>query len=242
MPEVQDLRVVVGETGESGPMLNDVMTIGKYTGRVVKIENKETWAYITLKVAAFDKIGTTPTGRRQKVHVTAGNVRRKLPMDSEVNVMREVETYEERLLRERDKITEEAKASIFMSDKLLADRLEKLASDFSLDRAATVQEVKAMNFLWATVEMNANWLIEKKGVDEEWAYIPAVMNVMEVCRSKLINRYTHRALSRSTSVISNLIEDIDKDVAAQFIDEWRYRHLTEVHALYLATTEDEEVL
>lgn len=45
----------------------------------------------------------------------------------------------------------------------------------------------------------------------------------EYAKKNYMNRYNHRALSRSTSVTSNLIDDVQREVTFRLLDDWMLR-------------------
>lgn len=239
MPKQVELKVVVGERS-GGVHLNDIMTIGSVTGKVVKIEPKERWCFFTLRT---DTVSGTYTSCNQSttVHVTAGNVRRKLPMDSEVSVTREVPTEQEarsealaRVAKSAHESYDQARENLKRQFRKLTLDTQKRASDadwyyaFSLDAAGQVAKAQEEFNVWKRVQANAVGMMEQR-VHPDLAWVKAVVSERANAVHHLTRPYRD-ALSRSTSTMSNISEDMELVALANFIDETKWDKPEEVLA------------
>lgn len=209
MPTVQQLRVIVGDF-RTGVQSGDVMTI-RGTSGIVQAQRE------LHKNMEF----TLQTGEDTEVI-------RRLPLGSEVNVLRTVPTQDEqdtedlrRFNTKADKRIADAKAGVKHSLAILneqyADGVEKNhLYPFNLERAAEVAQYQERLAIWRNIEADA-----MASGDDRLALLVAVMRAKRQIESNL--KYSrHSALSKSTSVISNIVEEMRRDAGMEFLDDVRW--------------------
>lgn len=222
MPKQVELKVVVGERS-GGVHIGDVMTIGSVTGEVVRIEEKSVWCFFHLKENGPDY----------------SVVRRKLPMDSEVKVTREMLDDEESALFDLARVAAEARKDFTAARDNLKSAVRKMtmgidrrAKDgdwfdaFHLDDAGDVAMSQARYNLYKSVEANAMSGIEA-GIDQDVAWVGALVTVSSQCTQHLLRGW-RSPLSRSTSLLSNLSDDIKDAAMAHFLDNNKWDKPEEV--------------
>ncbi len=215
MPVTREMRVVVGARGGEGLKLGDVVTIKGLTGCVSSYRELNT----NMEIILSD--GTA-------------NITRRVPLDSEINVLRTEPTDEERVMAELDKLRREADKRWERHNGLMYSRIGTINGrfhegmdgrwqrPFDMDRAAELAQEQERYLLWNTVKVNAEHSQTLNGIGINEATARAVVALREQCVLSLTGHYSFRALSRSTSVIGNLMEDIQREARAEFIDEVKY--------------------
>lgn len=227
MPELKQLRVVVGGRMAQGVMRGDLMTL-KGDDRVVETTvEKQSYEYYTF----------------------TDGTKGRLPLDSEVNVQRNVPTPEEdaadnlaRFARKMREYHDHAFKSLDKSMEVLtgsyrAARDKGNYRPFDLDKAASIAKDQEEAGVWASVADNV-MKHEELAPDVRW--LRAVLAMRQYAREALTSRYRN-SLSRSTSVISNLTEDLRMDAWSQFLQDTDYHPYNEMAAVYLPSFEIKEV-
>lgn len=230
MPEQVEIKVVVGERS-GGVHIGDVMTIGPVTGEVIRIEEKTTWCFFHLKEGGPDY----------------SVVRRKLPMDSEVKVTRSVLTHEEQAMHDVVRVATDARKRFTTARDNLKSAFRRMtlatqvrAKDgdwyhaFQLDDAGDIAQSQARYDIYKSVQANAMDAI-KSGIDQDVAWVGALVTVRSQCTQHLLRGY-RSSTSRSSSVLSNLMDDIKDEVMARFLDDTKWYKPEEVLAA-VATAE-----
>jgi hypothetical protein len=135
--------------------------------------------------------------------------RRTATPESKAAARRAIENYElQRELQNRDKGLQAA------IDKMTAETLIGRLSSFTLENLLQAQaEHKLLNQFAAMAEY---------AEDDDLVTVKEALT--EQIEAKLLGRYTHRALSRSTSVTQNILDDVDLEVAAKFFDRRRWSY------------------
>lgn len=235
MPESTELRVIVGDRGlnKSYTQIGDHVMIGTASGEIIKIEQKPTWTFITIRTAPHDKQGRSATGHRQQVHVTAGNLRRKVPTGSEINVTREVETFQERRQRRLKEHLKFVVDTAARSRRVVVNGMNKIRSEMetewkaervplSLPRALDLAEAQGEWWWWLVVQKRMDNIISNTKCSAEEAAVRAMASTVEQATMHLTNAANTRVSSRSTSVGHNLQEDCLSRGAAVFLDDQRW--------------------
>lgn len=229
MPELKELRVVVGYTpGNDTVLVGDILEPWDTYGAVTKIEEKSTWCYFTLGVLS--------------------PVRRKLPIGSEVNVVREVETEDEAMWARADRLLERVKARHQKAQDEYHYRLQRmikvtkdadatLSYPFDLDMAFNLAISQEERAIWMHVMADTNYLIEDHRNDPRVAAIRAVCSMRERCLRDLTAPHNFRVTSRSTSLSANITEDLRLQAKATFIDTFKYE--TDPEALLAFVTKED---
>lgn len=212
MPKQVEVRVVVGDHGKEGLQPGDVIAgTVKGTMEVTGIELKQKWAFI------YD-----------------GNVRIKLPIGSEVNVTRneptDAELLNDRLGRFSKRVIEkiaEAKAAPMREVNMLnmkhqEGRKAGYLMSFDLDRAFSVVKAEINESIWRNIEADAFHAVEKLGVSWSESLVRAVVTMNQQATQYLLSDYNHRVLSRSTSLTSNLQDDLKRQAYAEYLDWFKY--------------------
>jgi response regulator RpfG family c-di-GMP phosphodiesterase len=170
-------------------------------GKVLEIDRKQVWALV--------HIADVPKPIRVK-------------MDATWTVTRTEKT-EEEIAAERAEITEmiarnarKSSAAAFVAAR---EKMIKTLStpSFMLSHwdFSALAETQATEELWTRVDM-----IEQRvtaGLIDPLTFVEIVEKVRERCREDLLN---FRASSRSTSTMSNAVEDAQLEAKRQFIDHW----------------------
>lgn len=207
MPVTTQLRVVVGDR-YNGVLRGDVVTIKGRSGTVAAWRELSTNMELTLENG--DETWT-----------------RRVPLDSEINVLRTVPTDEEKLDNDLRRFSfkahkkwEESKRGVehsvaILNQKFLDGRAKGYLYPFDFDQAAEVVVYQERLALWESVMSRVESPKDVRGL------VMAVMAVREHVTNLLTQRY-NRSLSRSSSVISNLTEDIRRDAAAEWLDDTKY--------------------
>lgn len=212
MPVQKQFRVVVAERGGGIHIGDQIMLPRGITGLVESLETKATYQHVTL----------------------VGGTRGRFPIGSEVNVTREVPTDTEQDNEELQKIAERVSRVCFDSKNNLETSLDRLndrftehmlaghMDPFNLEMAAGIKSLEMTWRLWSEVE---NWIDELSGrpdTNPGTEALRAVMRVRHQCEKELTRRGSVRSLSRSTSVIANLEDDMMREVRIEFLDTTRY--------------------
>lgn len=170
------------------------------------------------------------------LHVTlVGGTKGRLALGSEVTVGRMVMTDEEKDLDEMVRLSNRVKQNHESLRRAMRDGLNKLEAKYkeSLSKGyinpidfKLMADIKMDEMRWAVYEeivSHAAGLMEG-GVPEHVAYLRGALGMKELIESKMITRYGYggRALSRSTSVISNLEDDMKREAHLEFLDDMKY--------------------
>ena len=223
MPKQVDIKVVPGETHRGGGFRKgDYVVYGAKSGHVSHVELKVKWAFIN-----------TTEGERFKV-----------PLDSEVLVTRSEPTDEEKSSERMDDFTKRHLRSINIAKKTVRDQLLNLTEvplqrinegvpfALSVDVMLNLAAREAEWYWWAQVEDRMATYMDRYSIAKPQALLWAIEEVKEMATEHVVYRYNHRVLSRSTSVASNLQDDLIREAAANFIDDFRYDHLEELMEQY----------
>lgn len=231
MPVTKSLTVETNN-GRNGLRRGDVINIRGTSGVVVVVKELNTNLQITMDT----EIGRTV---------------RRVRMDQPINVLRSEPTDDEilakqlawlmRKVAEGHDFAKKNQAQVFK--RMVDSYKDGVKNDhlypFSLEQAADVSCAQVEFGIWRDVISKRDYLIEEKSLSPEWATALAVLAAKEQITAQLTGRYTWRALSRSTSTISNLVEDIEGEIKAKWLDEWRFSDLNDIEAYHNATKGDE---
>lgn len=221
MPKQVDIKVVVGERG-GGLKRGDYIVYGSRSGHVSHVEEKVKWAFVN-----------TQEGERFKV-----------PLDTEVLVTREEPTEEERASDRMADFTRRHMRSIQMSRKNVADMLKSIHKygteqflaghpmPVSIDSMLSLAAAQADWYWWSQVEDRMANYMDHHSIVKDKALLWAVADILPMARDYLLYKYNHRVLSRSTSVASNLTDDLKREAAANLLDDFRYDHLDDLMEQY----------
>lgn len=211
MPTINQLRVVVGERGESGLMIGDVVTIRSQSGTVRGMRELNTNMEVTLD-----------TGTR------------RVPLGKEINVLRQIATPEEELAVDVERLTDQADQAMNYSGTAMERKFTKLATsyaeqrqrnilypfdlDLALEMAKVQEDVAIIRSMFARIDAMRE---SNPEFSEDSLVARAVVVTREECRRVAMAPY-RSVLSRSTSVASNLTEDLRREAAVTFIDNTRW--------------------
>lgn len=219
MPELKMLKVVVGDMYKNGVMIGDQVTLmNRREGVVETAAEKQSYVYYTL---------------------TNGE-KGRLPIGHEVTVMREVPTEEEDAAEQLRRFAKKMRQYHDHSFKSMDDSVEVLYSQykaarakgnyqpFNFDKSATIAREQERAGIWATVVANVE-KHEELTPDVRW--LRAVLAMRQYAREALTSRYRN-TLSRSTSLTSNVQEDLRLDAWSEFLsdtDHWPYNQMVGVY-------------
>lgn len=212
MPVKKELRVEATNHYGKGIRLGDFLTLPRgISGIVESLETKTTYLHVTL------------------VSGTKG----RLPLKSEVNVCREVPTEDEENAAGMSVVTEEVMKNWKHFKSAMNNGLSKLR-EVHKDRMAKgytnpidfdlMAQIKLDEMRWAiyeTIRISMTDLMTDTNTPEGGAALRAVMRARHRLRMDLTKPY-QGALSRSSSVISNLEDDMKRQVQAEFLQESNY--------------------
>lgn len=211
MPVSKQIRVEARNHYGKGLRKGDFLTLPRgISGCVESMDEKQSYIHITL----------------------VGGTKGRLPIGSEINVTREVPTEDEEnnhqlvyIFRKVDELTKSSKATMTNQLKKLNDSFKEgmakgYLNPFDLDLAASTKLAEMEWALWEHVRSDVERLVEK-GDGREFATLRALMGTRDYVQRMLTGRYS-RALSRSTNVISNLEEDMQRQVWVEFLDDTKY--------------------
>lgn len=218
MPKKIELRVEAVNNYSKGIRKGDFLTLPRgVSGMVQLMEAKQTYLHITL----------------------VGGTKGRLPLGSEINVTREVPTDDEQNLFEMKHVERKVMENHEHYRKAILSGLNKLRETHKkrteagyLDPIdfALMADIKMDEMHWAIYETVRVFMVElmtDENTPEHGAAVRAVMRVRHQLERDLIGR-SSRALSRSTSVISNLEEDMRREAAVKFLDESKWWGVEEV--------------
>lgn len=204
MPNAIEMRVEARNNTANGIHRGDQITLPRgITGIVESMSEKQTYIHVKL-------VGGT-TGR--------------FLIGSEVNVTRVVPTFEEQLAGELMNLADEAQHHVAGLRKLLDRQVEALTSNyrtalakdlmypFSLDDAASAAKTQAELAVWRDVEANAKFLLDR---GEDAVYLSSIMDQRGAAVKALTQNYGN-PLSRSTSIINNIHEDLVAKAYREFL-------------------------
>lgn len=205
MPVTKQLRVVVGERGESGLMRGDTVTIKGASGVVAQQRELNTNMEVTFE-----------SGHKRGV-----------PLGSEINVLRIVLTDDEQDAEDLERFHtktisnyEAAKRSVeqmagLMMNRFLDGQAKGYLYPFDLGLAAELARYQERAALWENIRADMDDL------HDHMAALRAVVRARRMCEARLLgDRRT--PLSRSTSVISNLTEDMRNEAMADFLQDTKW--------------------
>jgi hypothetical protein len=228
MPELKMLKVVVGGRGQQGVRVGDQITLmNRREGVVESAVEKQSYEYYTL---------------------TSGE-KGRLPLDNEVVVLRNVPTDEEEATEALARLANKARKLHDQAFKEMDRTVEVLAASyktkrngghyrpFDLDAAASIARKQETCGIWAAVADNARKHSELKP-DVRW--LRAILAMRQYAREALCGRYRN-SLSRSTSLTSNLQEDLRLDAYSEFLHETDYQPYNDMVAVFLPSFEIKEV-
>jgi hypothetical protein len=214
MPVVKTMQVQARDDYRKGLRVGDRAVFARTAGVIKNVRDGRDNAIITL---------TTDDGR---------TVERKWELMEPITIEREVPTPEEefnskvaRVVEEGSKYQRQSHAVVYrLFTKLattFAERDEKgYLYPFDIDEAMALEVAQRRDAMWRRV-----WALVEDGTDngkaEGVAWCRAIAAVREDAVRALTAPYSN-ALSRSSSVTSNLVADIDKDVMREFLDVTKY--------------------
>jgi hypothetical protein len=210
MPTTQQVRVVVGERS-GGLQTGDTITIKGRAGVIVSQRELNKYMEVTLTDHSLQSEDQETTWTR------------KLLLDSEVNVLRLVLSDDELLAQHLQEFSRMVVRHWTNHNKLMYSLLSILqtrfhksmdqglspARPFDFDKAAELAKHQESYSLWDKVRA-----FSEEGDDV--SAVRAVVRVREMCRLKLTANYRN-SLSRSSSVIGNLTEDLQLDAMQEFL-------------------------
>lgn len=212
MPTTVQLKVIVGARGAEGLRTGDTVTIKGRAGVVQSMRELTTNMEVTLVDHSLQSSDQETTWTR------------RVPLDSEINVLRTQPTEEEQLQADLEKFAEMCSTKWEQLNRAMYARLSSIqtalhdgmakgyAKPFDFDRAASLAALQEEYALWSSV---------KADIDEDGnlpSVVKAVMRVRMTCERRLTARYGN-ALSRSSSVTHNLQEDMMLDAMAKFLED-----------------------
>lgn len=135
-------------------------------------------------------------------------------------IEREVETEEERQAEMDEFLSMSLRKSRESAKAALEAAQDKMAKALPTGRVShweiqTLVEAQAMEELWDRVDTIEERVTE--GTIEPLSYVEIVEKVRERCREDLLS---FRASSRSTSTMSNAVEDAQMEAKRQFLSRW----------------------
>jgi hypothetical protein len=223
MPELKQLRVVVGSLGKSGVMIGDTMTI-RGDDRVVESANpKQAYVYYTF----------------------TDGTKGRLPMDCEVNVQRNTPTVEEEaadrlgqfarsMRRKHDEVFHNLDHQVqTLHDNFKSLRTKGHYRPFDLDKAAGIAKAQEEAGIWAGMVDNMD---SHQDLAPDVRWLRQVIVMREYARDALSGRYRN-SLSRSTSLTSNLQDDLRLDAFSEFLAFTDHYPYEEMAAIYLPNLE-----
>lgn len=98
---------------------------------------------------------------------------------------------------------------------------EKLAEQLDRDGYADYSRIQGLLSAQAELKLKHE-LVGIASAEKVVDLVHAEELLIDRLKDQLLQDFRHRAFSRSTSVVSNLMEDADREMAAKFIDRTRY--------------------
>lgn len=150
--------------------------------------------------------------------------------ENPVTVYREIETDESKAAREKalkaDYLERELR-DWKPSTEAVAGSLLEQAQEHGQVRAYTVADLinsQARDQVWYEWAGAHHYLTEGRREEDGGTVgtVEALQKFMEQQQRRLLNQFPHNALSRSTSVVDNAMEDANRSAVARFLDEHRY--------------------
>ena len=175
-----------------------------------------------IKPAAEVKTGTKWTHITDKNGATILRVER----DAIVKVLRRHETAESREAyrrAERNRRLCEQLTTYGQSLERARRKLDKELDEYHyVDYSALgdLMEAQAERRLWARFEATVNHFQKKD--DFTGDLVDVFDEYAEGLKQQLVEKYRHRSLSRSTSIVSNLLQDVETEVIASFLSSLKW--------------------
>lgn len=163
-------------------------------------EIKRGYKYTTFVDDAGDTILRVENGAQvetQRKTMTKASIKAEERRRQNVKVMEQIEAARTAVQRALDEIQEEVNKGHMLQSYYIDNLMIQNAASGLWLWVADVLENESTE----TKDPVAAYKIVRKGI-----------------KQRMLGRYEHRSLSRSTSVTSNLMEDVDMDQRAQFID------------------------
>lgn len=216
MPEQVHKTVVVNDVRNG-----DVMPTGEQA-KIVDVKQK--YVFITMDSGM----------RRKFIKGTQVEVRRMVPTDAE-RTEREVERFVEKVEWYSTMYADQLRKAISnLAERMMANSEDGHTHPMNFDKAADIAMLQEKMWVWRLVAARRESfyasLVEEQGLELDQAEIPlrAVRATIMEARSYLLSSTHHRSLSRSTSVTSNLVDDMKKEAMAEFLDTWRYMDMAKM--------------
>lgn len=191
MPEVTKVNVIVGQRGSDLRLNDEVMLMNGRTGYIRKL--KEGREYVTI---------TLDDGNTGRLRIGSSQVVNRKVATKEEKVADEVNTFN----AEWDKDYKQAEKVV---NSLRATINKRWAAGGTTDYSDLQQllTAEAEWKVWCHAVLSIEWMESK---DKSVPKVRFTAAMLEQERSQVANQYASSPLSRSTSVISNIMEDVDK--------------------------------
>lgn len=152
----------------------------------------------------------------------------RVVLDDTITVTRHRETPESRERYARWSLNRELVMDLAKDHRAGLTKAQSMLNDYlneyhyvDYQRIGAIMEEQAEYGVWVRFAQAVEYC--EKQDDFGGDLVTVFDDYCDELKKHLLNRYSHRAISRSSNVLSNLIDDVDREAMAIFLDRNRWR-------------------